>query len=506
MAMVWLGEQEDLARERVGGKAFGINRMLRLGLPVPPAFTLTCDECIHYHDASERLNDAVLDFLRAGMSRLEEVTRRRFGDPERPLLVSVRSGAAQSMPGMMDTILNLGMTPAVQDALARQSGDPGYAADTARRFAEQFEHVVGSAPPTDPYAQLEAAAGAVFGSWFSARAVAYRAHHSLDDGAGTSVTVQAMVFGNLDDASGTGVLFSRNPLTGDPSPYGEWLPRGQGEDVVSGRFDALPLNELHKQHPEVHDELLRVASHLEKVGQDMQDIEYTVESGRLYLLQTRAAKRSPDAAVRIAVALHDEGILSTDAALGRVSDAQVAALLRPHVTPEARASGRVIARGEPACPGVGAGRAVSEVEEAEDLEAEGIDVVLVRPTTDPNDVSGMIVAKAIVTEIGGATSHAAVVSRELHTACVVGCGAGTVEAMLGHEVTVDGSTGEIFEGILPTAAVGEDSMPELARMAKWARAKVPGLDASLPVIFAAVHAMLNENSPAAGQEPLVGAP
>jgi pyruvate, orthophosphate dikinase len=506
VGMVWLGEHDHVARERVGGKAFGINKMLRLGLPVPHGFTVTCDECIRFHQSGEQLRDDVLEMLSTGIARLEKATGRTFGDPARPLLVSVRSGAGQSMPGMMDTILNLGMTDDVREALADQSGDAGYAEDTARRFAEQFENVVGTPPPTDPTQQLHAATAAVFASWFSARAVAYRAHHNLDDGAGTSVTVQAMVFGNLDDKSGTGVLFTRNPLTGDSAPYGEWLPRGQGEDVVSGRFDALPLTALQEQQPEIHDQLLRTATTLEQEGRDVQDIEYTVESGRLYLLQTRAAKRSPDAAVRIAVALHDEGVLTVDGALGHVSDAQVTALLRPRVSPEARATATVLARGEPACPGVGAGRAVTDVEQAEDLTDEGIDVVLVRPTTDPNDVSGMIVAKAVVTEIGGATSHAAVVSRELHTPCVVGCGPGTVAAMAGRDVTIDGTVGEIYDGILPLAPVGEDAMPELARMAAWARAKAPQIDGPLSVVFAAVHAMLREEDIASGDDRLVGTP
>jgi pyruvate,orthophosphate dikinase len=477
--------------------------MLGLGLPVPPAFTLTCDECIRFHRSGETLEDDVREMIMEGIGRLQEATGRGFGDPDKPLLVSVRSGAAQSMPGMMDTILNLGMTDAVERGLSEQSGSPRYARDTARRFKEQYAQIVGTPPPTEPVAQLFGAVGAVFASWFSARAVAYRAHHAFDEGAGTSVTVQAMVFGNLDDDSGTGVLFSRNPLSGDPAPYGEWLPRGQGEDVVSGRFDALPLRALQEQHPQVHDQLLETAATLERVGRDVQDIEYTVESGRLYLLQTRAAKRSPDAAVRIAVALHDEGVLSVDEAIGHVSDAQVRALLRPHVEPAAKATATVLARGEPACPGVGRGRVVTDVEEAEDLDDQGIDVVLVRPTTDPNDVAGMIVAKAVVTEIGGATSHAAVVSRELHTPCVVGCGEGAVGALTGREVTVDGSTGEIYDGILPEAAVSEEAMPELARMAKWVRAKAPKVEGPLPVAFAAAHAVLNEQDVQSGDETLV---
>lgn len=502
MAMVWLGETKDLSRESLGGKAFGINRMLCLGLPVPPAFTLTCDECGRFHDAGGSLGEDVAQSLAVGVARLEQATGRRFGDPERPLLVAVRSGAARSMPGMMDTVLNLGMTDAVQQALADQSGDAAYAADTARRFHEQYRRIVGTLSPADPFAQLHNAVCAVFASWYCERAVAYRAHHQLDNSGGTSVTVQAMVFGNLDDDSGTGVLFTRNPLTGDPAPYGEWLPRGQGEDVVSGRFNALPLKALEERHPEVHAELLRLAAKLEREGRDVQDIEYTVESGRLYLLQTRAARRSPDAAVRIAVALHDEGVLSEDEALAHVTPAQVAALVKPRIQPEARATARVLARGEPACPGVASGRVVTDVEKAEDLHDDDIAVVLVRPTTDPNDVSGMIVSAAIVTEIGGATSHAAVVSRELHTPCVVGCGEGTVARLDGREVTVDGSTGEIFEGVLPLAPMGEDAMPELARIGRWARSRVPYVDGPLPVVLAALRNKAGFNAvPAPSFEP-----
>jgi pyruvate,orthophosphate dikinase len=469
VALIWLPTADpELGRDVLGGKAFGIARMLRLGLPVPPAFALTTDECMRFHAAGRVLAPNVRAALAGGIEQLGAATGRGLGDPVRPLLVSVRSGAARSMPGMMDTILNLGITAEVEASLARMTGNPGYASDTSRRFAEQFERVVGSPAPTDPLEQLHAAVAAVFDSWFGERAVAYRRHHGIGDDGGTSVTVQAMVFGNLDDDSGTGVLFSRNPLTGDPAPYGEWLPRGQGEDVVSGRFDALPLSALAAAHPGVHDELLRVAATLEREGRDVQDIEFTVESGRLYLLQTRAAKRSPDAAVRFAVQLHDEGLVTVEEALGMVSPEQLAALAKPHIEPAARATAKLLATGEPACPGVGLGQVVVDCESAEDLADDGRSVVLVRPTTDPDDVSGMVVSAAIVTEIGGATSHAAVVSRELGTPCVVGCGPGTVELLTGRQVTVDGTTGEVFDGLLPLVAAGAEEIPELARITAWA--------------------------------------
>ncbi|HEY2831576.1 MAG TPA: pyruvate, phosphate dikinase [Sporichthyaceae bacterium] len=471
MALIWLPAADPaLGRDVLGGKAFGIAHMLRLGLPVPPAFALTTDECLRFHQAGRTLADEVLAALADGIAQLEAETGRGLGDEKRPLLVSVRSGAARSMPGMMDTILNLGMTPEVEAALGEQSGDVGYARDTARRFAEQFERVVGIPAPAAPAEQLYAAVAAVFDSWFGERAIAYRRHHGIAEDGGTSVTVQAMVFGNLDDDSGTGVLFSRNPLTGDAAPYGEWLPRGQGEDVVSGRFDALPLTALAEQHRAVHDQLLEVAARLEREGRDVQDIEFTVESGRLYLLQTRAAKRSPDAAVRFAVMLHDEGLVTVDEALAMVSAEQIAALRKPRIDPAARAGATLLASGEPACPGVGFGRVAIDCESAEDLADTGEDVVLVRPTTDPDDVSGMVVSAAIVTEIGGATSHAAVVSRELGTPCVVGCGPGVVDRLTGRQVTVDGTTGEVFDGLLPLAPAGEDAIPELARISAWSKA------------------------------------
>ncbi|NMH98250.1 pyruvate, phosphate dikinase [Pseudonocardia acidicola] len=486
MSLLWTGEHPDLDREVVGGKAYSLNCMHVLGLPVPPAFVLTTDECTRYA-ANGGLHDDAVDSVRAAVAELESRTSRKLGGTENPLLVSVRSGAARSMPGMMDTILNLGVNDEVEHALARLTGDSAYAADTHRRFREQFERVVGMAAPADPWEQLLAAIGAVFASWRSPRAVSYRRHHGISDDGGTAVTVQAMVFGNLDDRSGTGVLFSRDPLTGHPEPYGEWLPRGQGEDVVSGRFDPLPLASLAEGMPSVHDQLLEAARALEEHGRDVQDIEFTVEAGKLWLLQARAAKRSPDAAVKLAVALHDAGVVDTDEALARVTPAQVAAVCKPRVAAEAKAGATLLVKGEAACPGVGVGRVVLDVEEAEELADDGIEVVLARPTTDPDDVAGMIVSSAIVTEIGGSTSHAAVVSRELGTPCVVGVGAGKLAALAGKEVTVDGSSGEVFEGRLPMAPCGEADNPDLARLLAWARERVPGHEGTPAEIVAAAQ-------------------
>ncbi|MGX4688100.1 pyruvate, phosphate dikinase [Streptomyces sp. JNUCC 63] len=496
MSLLWMGEHDDLDRELVGGKAHSLNRMHALGLRVPPAFVLTTDVCRRFYAAGGELDAEITAMVRDAVRSMEERTGRRFGGTERPLLVSVRSGAARSMPGMMDTVLNLGINAEVERALCALTGDAAYAADTHRRFGEQFERVVGTSAPTDPWEQLNAAIGAVFRSWMSPRAVTYRKHHDISDDGGTSVTVQAMVFGNLDETSGTGVLFSRNPLTGEPVPYGEWLPRGQGEDVVSGRYDPLPLAALAEQLPDVHRALLDAAARLEATGKDVQDIEFTVESGRLWLLQSRAAKRSPDAAVRLAVALHADGVLTTDEALCTVTPEQVTAVGKPRVSPEAKASAPLLARGEPACPGVGVGRVVLDVEEAEDLADSGVDVVLARPTTDPDDVSGMIVSSAILTEIGGSTSHAAVVSRELGVPCVVGCGSGTLKALVGREVTVDGSTGEVFEGALALAPCSESDNPALATVAGWARARAPHAEGTPAEIVAAARQVIAEEAAA----------
>lgn len=473
MTLVWIDGRGELDRELVGGKAHGLNRMHALGLPVPPAFALSTEVCARFYAGGGALPDDVVADLRAAMRGLETRTERRFGDTRRPLLVSVRSGAARSMPGMMDTVLNLGVNPEVADGLRMQTGDAAYAADTLRRFTDQFEHVVGYAPPDDPWEQLLGAVTAVFRSWNSPRAVSYRGHHRIPHDGGTAVTVQAMVFGNIDDRSGTGVLFTRNPLTGDPAPYGEWLSRGQGEDVVSGRYDPQPLRALAAQLPDVHADLLSAATTLERTAHDVQDIEFTVESGRLWLLQTRAAKRSPDAAVRFAVSLYDDGIVSMDEALRLITPEQMEAVRRPRIAPRARVEAKVLARGEPACPGTASGRVVLETEQAEDLADEGIDVVLARPTTDPADVAGMIAAAAILTEIGGSTSHAAVVSRELGTPCVVGCGVGALKDLAGREVTVDGATGEVFEGVLEIAP-NADADPALETLTQWLAARRPG--------------------------------
>jgi len=483
------------SREVVGNKGRSIAWMLSLGLPVPPALCLPIEECRRFHANGGELEPEAWTAVLTRLDELEKGLGRTFGGGEHPLLVSVRSGAAVSMPGMMDTVLNLGITDEVQATLARLSGDAAFARQTHCRFIHQFGATVlkadidepgpdadpaavreevrrdtGEEVPTDPHEQLRAVIKTVFGSWSSRRAKAYRKHWGIAEDGGTAVVIQAMVFGNLGADSGTGVLFSRNPLSGDPEPYGEWLPRGQGEDVVSGTHDPLPLGELAAAMPASHERLLADAKLLEREHGDIQDIEFTVERGELWLLQTRAAKRSPQAAVRAAVDLVEEGAIDRAEALRRVTPEQLASVLAPRVSAAAAASAEVVARGIAACPGVASGVAVGDADAA--CEAAG-DVVLTRPTTSPEDVSGMIAARAVVTERGGSTSHAAVVTRALGRPSVVGVGEGVTTALVGSELTVDGSAGVVYRGILATEEVDPASVPGLETLIEWARAASP---------------------------------
>jgi pyruvate, orthophosphate dikinase len=482
-------------REVVGNKGLSIARMVGLGLTVPPAFALPIDECRRFNAAGGTLGDNVWEAVLDGVAGIEERTGSRLGDPGRPLLVSVRSAGAVSMPGMMDTILNLGMTDEVEAGLARLSGDPGFARSTHVRFIHEFGRTVlgadldepgddetagearaavredtGADVPTDPHEQLRAAIQAVFGSWSSRRAKAYRRHWGIAEDGGTAAIVQAMVFGNLGGESGTGVLFTRNPLSGAPEPYGEWLPGGQGEDVVSGTHDCLPLAALHGRLPDAHDTLLEAGRLLERSNGDVQDIEFTIERGRLYLLQTRAAKRAPLAAVRTAVDLATEGAIDRHEALRRVSAEQLATVLAPRLSAEVAQGAEVVARGVPACPGVASGTAVADADAAEAHDGDG---VLVRPTTSPEDVAGMIAATAVVTERGGATSHAAVVSRALGRPSVVGVGDGVTGPLAGRELTVDGTAGVVYAGRLPTQEVRPSDVDGLEELLSWARAIAP---------------------------------
>lgn len=497
------------SRDLVGGKAWSLWRMRSLGLRVPPAFVVTTEACAAYF-AGGALPEGLVEELEAGIRLLEAGLGRTFGGGERPLLVSVRSGAAISMPGMMDTILDLGCSDAVEQALAAETGDAAFAAEVHRRFCgfygrlvlgctEELDELTDTAAvraavledsgehiPADPWEQLRAAVAAVFASSRSRRAVAYRKHYGIPDDLGTAVTVQAMVFGNLDDLSGTGVLFTRDPVNGAREPYGEYLERGQGEDVVSGRVTPKPLAHLAERAPEVHAELLLAAQCLDTEGRDAQDIEFTVQRGELFLLQTRPAKRTARAAVRIAVALVDEGAIAPAEAVRRVTAEQVRTLLRPEIAPGAADGAQLLASGVGASPGVGTGIAVATPEEAQARPGS----VLVRRSTSPDDVHGMIVAVAVVTEQGGATSHAAVVSRALDTPCVVGCGAGTVDRLVGRTVTVDATKGLVYDGVLPTSAVEEGSDDDLRLLTEWAdqvvsvRVDADGTDAVAPVFDA----------------------
>ncbi len=484
-------------RQLIGGKAWSIARMRSLGLPVPPAFVITTRACTAFLDTGS-LPATLGDELAAGMAWLEAATGGTFGGGPRPLLVSVRSGAAVSMPGMMDTVLNLGINDATQTALGELAGDADFAHDTHRRFLDLYARIVlkgelaeldpqatatrwraditqatGQSVPEDPHAQLLAAVQAVFESWNSRRARKYRQHHGIPHTLGTAVTVQAMVFGNLDAASGTGVLFSRNPLTGAPSPYGEYLARAQGEDVVSGRHTPQPLSTLARDLPRVHAELLAAAAILERENNDVQDIEFTIQHSQLYLLQTRAAKRAPAAALRFAIDMVAEGQIDIATALARVTAEQVRAVLSPCLAEGAVASARLLAQGEPASQGVGIGVVVENTDEAERRALAGEAVVLARAITSPDDVHGMLVCRAIITEQGGTTAHAALVSRDLGKPCVVGCGTASVTSLVGQLVTVDGGSGKIYAGALAVTVPDENADPSLVTLTQWAAAAAP---------------------------------
>lgn len=334
-----------------------------------------------------------------------------------------------------------------------------------------YRRIVGSAGPItdDPYAQLRASIEAVFASWNSPRAVAYRDHHGLDDQGGTAVVVQAMVFGNLTANSGAGVLSSRNPITGANEPFGEWLPGGQGDDVVSGLVAVAPITALRDQQPAVYDQLMAAARSLERMAGDVQEIEFTVEDSQLWLLQTRGAERSAQAAVRLALQLHHEGLIDDTETLRRVTPTHIETLLRPSLQTETRLAAPLLAKGLPACPGVVSGTAYTEVDEALDAADRGEPVILVRDHTRPEDVMGMLAAQGIVTEVGGAASHAAVVSRELGRVAVVGCGPGVAAALAGKEITVDGYEGEVRQGVLALSAWSESDTPELRELADIAQ-------------------------------------
>jgi pyruvate,orthophosphate dikinase len=464
----------DAVRSLVGGKAAGLGIMAReLGLPVPRGFVITTAACRAYlaGDWPAGLDDEI----RRGIAGLETALGRRFGDPADPLLVSVRSGAPVSMPGMMDTILDLGVTTATEAGLARGPAREAFARDCRERLRRMFQDVVGvEALPDDPWAQLRLAVEAVFRSWNSDRAVAYRRREAIPDDLGTAVTVQAMVFGNRDGRSGTGVLFTRNPATGEAVPYGDVLFGAQGEDVVAGSHRTEPLAVLDDRLPDVARELRAHARRLEQHHADLCDIEFTIESGRLWLLQVRVGKRSPQAALRIAVDMAEEPSfpLTREDAVRRV----LPLLVQPPVVTVARDPGLVpLTIGLAASPGIATGEIVTEPEAAASAAAAGRAVILIRAETSPDDVHGMARAAGILTSRGGIASHAAVVARGWGIPAVVGAeavvvrpdgiGVGGADLAVGEVMTIDGSTGEVFRG---TVTAATEIVPAARTLLAWA--------------------------------------
>ena len=512
-----LEEAQGLDQNALGGKGFGLVEMRRAGLPVPPAFIITTDACRAYLKEG-RLPEGLWEEVEAKVRALEGLVGKAFGrgaEGRPPLLVSVRSGAPVSMPGMMDTILNLGLTLEGVQVLARATGNPRFAWDTFRRLVQMYGEVVlgveaqafealleevkarrgvldsglsaeeleevafrylrlleerGLAFPMDPWAQLKGAVEAVFGSWNNPRARVYRRIYGIPEDLGTAVVVQAMVFGNLGEDSGTGVGFTRNPATGEKGLYGEYLQNAQGEDVVAGIRTPEPLERLKDLAPGLYRELEATALLLERHFRDMQDFEFTVEKGKLYLLQTRSGKRTAQAAVRIAVEMAKEGLIPKEEAVLRVDPNTLPALLKPSVNPEAAPS--PLLRGLPASPGAAVGRAVFSNDMAERYAAQGVPVILVRPETTPEDITGMNLSQGILTARGGLTSHAAVVARGLGVPAVVGAEGlrvekdrawvGEKEIKEGDLLTLDGSTGMVYLGEVPLLeGVGTNFLEEL---------------------------------------------
>ncbi|CAB1129613.1 Pyruvate, phosphate dikinase [Candidatus Hydrogenisulfobacillus filiaventi] len=513
-------------RARLGGKGAGLAEMTRLGLPVPPGFTITTAACIRYQQTGD-FPLGLLDQVWAALERLEARLGRRLGDARDPLLVSVRSGAPVSMPGMMDTVLNLGLNPAAVEGLARVTGDRRFAFDSYRRFIQMFGNVVlhiehdrfeqllaarrleagaatdaaipapqlealvadylalvaertGKAFPQDPFQQLVMAIRAVFDSWNNPRAVVYRKLRRIPDDLGTAVNVQAMVFGNRGPTSATGVLFTRNPNTGEPGLYGEYLTNAQGEDVVAGLRTPAPIGELAQELPAAYADLERAASALEAHYRDMQDVEFTIEEGRLWVLQTRTGKRTARAAVRIAVDLAREGVIDRAEAVRRQDPEQLRTLLYRQLDPAASLT--VLATGLPASPGAAGGAVVFDADEAERRGNAGERVLLVRPETTPDDIHGIVAAQGVLTSHGGMTSHAAIVARGMGKPAVTGCEAVVIDLEArqftvagrpelgafreGTFLTIDGASGRVILGEVPT--VEPDLAPEFLTLLEWA--------------------------------------
>ncbi|WP_176728897.1 pyruvate, phosphate dikinase [Thermogemmatispora onikobensis] len=520
-------------RDLLGGKGAGVAEMTKAGLPVPPGFTITTEACNAYYDAGKQFPPGMWEQALAALRIVEQQTGKTFGDRHNPLLVSVRSGAKFSMPGMMDTVLNLGLNDETVQGLVEQTGDERFAYDAYRRFIQMFSKIVldadprefeqkldeykertgaksdaelpasalkelvtefkqiaerqsGQPFPTDVYEQLKRAIEAVFASWNNKRAIDYRNFNKIPHNLGTAVNVQSMVFGNMGNDSGTGVAFTRNPSTGEKELYGEYLLNAQGEDVVAGIRTPSKINRLKEELPQVYEQFQEIARRLERHYRDMQDMEFTVERGRLYMLQTRSGKRSARAAVKIAVDMVEEGLISEEEAIRRSDPTQIYQLLLPRFDEEAKArahqEGRFLARGLNASPGAAAGKAVFDADRAEELGKAGVPVVLVRPETSPDDVHGMLVSKGILTARGGATSHAAVVARGLGLPCVAGCEGirvyeeeklfrvvgSDVVIREGDEISIDGDTGEVFAGVIPTVEPDFEKETELQKLLSWA--------------------------------------
>jgi pyruvate,orthophosphate dikinase len=522
-------EGDATMRDLLGGKGAGLAEMTNAGLPVPPGFTITTVACTDYFAAGEQLPDGLWDDILGAVADLERQTGKRFGDPASPLLVSVRSGAKFSMPGMMDTVLNLGMNPDTRDGLIALTGDPRFGWDAYRRFIQMFGRIVldvdgalfepildaakhargvaadseldadalreaaaeflelvrvkaGREFPTDPLEQLDLAVKAVFASWYGRRAHDYREFNRIPHDLGTAVNVVAMVFGNLGADSGTGVAFTRDPNTGEKTLFGEYLTNAQGEDVVAGIRTPSPIAALRDELPEVYAEFQRIGERLEAHYRDVQDLEFTIERGRLFMLQTRSAKRTAPAAVRIAVEMVGEGILTREEAIQRVDPGQVVQLLLPRFD-EAAKSGATALRlcaGLNASPGAATGQAMFDPDRAVVAARSGTPVILVRVETSPDDVHGMLVAKGVLTARGGATSHAAVVARSLGLPCVAGAEAldidyatrtmrvGRTTVSEGDTISIDGTTGELYAGALATIDPNFAEEKDLATLLAWA--------------------------------------
>ena len=524
-------------RNLLGGKGAGLAEMANLGLPVPPGFTITTAVCSHYYENGKTYPKNLEDQVAAALAEVGRITGKTFGDGDDPLLVSVRSGARASMPGMMDTVLNLGLNDATVETLAKKSGDRRFAYDSYRRFVSMYSDVVlglghhhfeeilddhkdkngytldtdlsaddwvelvarfqerieeehGEPFPQDPHRQLWGAIGAVFGSWMNQRAITYRRLHHIPESWGTAVNVRAMVFGNMGETSATGVAFTRNPSTGDKRLYGEFLINAQGEDVVAGIRTPQEITEaargearsdkpsMERALPQAFKELQRIYGVLERHYRDMQDLEFTVEQGKLWMLQTRSGKRTAKAALKIAVDLANEGLISRKEAVARIDASALDQLLHPTIDPNAERN--IIATGLPASPGAASGEIVFSADEAEALKAKDKSIILVRVETSPEDIHGMHAAEGILTTRGGMTSHAAVVARGMGKPCVSGAGALRVDyaagtmSVAGHTfkagdvITIDGSTGQVLAGRVPMTEPALSG--EFATLMGWADA------------------------------------